>query len=531
MNKVFSTVLNEKYFFLILSLYLLTGLIIFSDYGISWDEVNERFSGFVSLNEIYKKLNLNILQGYPDLSSYIYREYGVLFNLPLAYIEDLAKINDIKDVFLLRHLINFLIFFLGSVYFYFTLRIYYNQTVSIVGFLFLILSPRIFAEAFYNNKDIIFLSFYAISFYYFLKYFITKKNCFIYLFSLFAAMSINVRILGVLIVLIFIFVLFLDGLNSKKIFKKNFIDIIKCFLLVVLFSYLLWPFLWSNPLENLIYTFKSMSSYNWRGLVFFLGEYHQAKNIPWNYTLILFMATTPLLIVIFFFIGAFFSFKDLILNYLYIDNKEYSNLWTNNFQFFNIIALLNIIIILSYIIIFDSTLYGSWRHTYFLYPSIIILSLFGIDILRKYIKFKFIIPFIFFSILSSLYWIVINHPYQYVYYNFLTKNKVKSNFELDYWGVSNKDSLEYLLDNYKKDKLLVYVYSNSPYYYSKKLIDKNKRDKIIFVKKIEDAEFILTNHYYLNQNPTKKDEYLYNNFELINQIIVNNNSINSIFRK
>ena len=49
MNKVFSTVLNEKYFFLILSLYLLTGLIIFSDYGISWDEVNERFSGFVSL--------------------------------------------------------------------------------------------------------------------------------------------------------------------------------------------------------------------------------------------------------------------------------------------------------------------------------------------------------------------------------------------------------------------------------------------------------------------------------------------------
>ena len=202
-----------------------------------------------------------------------------------------------------------------------------------MGFLFLILSPRIFAEAFYNNKDIIFLSFYAISFYYFLKYFITKKNCFIYLFSLFAAMSINVRILGVLIVLIFIFVLFLDGLNSKKIFKKNFIDIIKCFLLVVLFSYLFWPFLWSNPLENLIYTFKSMSSYNWRGLVFFLGEYHQAKYIPWNYTMTLFTVTTPLIIVIFFIVGAFFNFKDLVLNYLNIDKERYSNHWTNNFQF------------------------------------------------------------------------------------------------------------------------------------------------------------------------------------------------------
>ena len=56
--------------------------------------------------------------------------------------------------------------------------------------------------------------------------------------------------------------------------------------------------------------------------------------------------------------------------------------------------------------------------------------------------------------------------------------------------------------------------------YSKNLIDKNKREKIIFVKKIEDAEFILTNHYYLDKNPIKKDKYLYDNFKLINQIII-----------
>ena len=77
---------------------------------------------------------------------------------------------------------------------------------------------------------------------------------------------------------------------------------------------------------------------------------------------------------------------EAILNYLNIDKERYSNLWTNNFQFFNIISLLNIIIILNYIIMFNSTLYGGWRHTYFLYPFIIILSIYGIEILRKYIK-------------------------------------------------------------------------------------------------------------------------------------------------
>ena len=44
-----------KNIFLILSLYLLTGLIIFSIMELA-DEVNERYSGFVSLNEIYKNL-------------------------------------------------------------------------------------------------------------------------------------------------------------------------------------------------------------------------------------------------------------------------------------------------------------------------------------------------------------------------------------------------------------------------------------------------------------------------------------------
>ena len=545
MKKIFFNIKNEKYFFLILVVYFSIGSNIFTDYGISWDEVNERFSGFVSLNEVYKLFNLEPITGptvvlpngdiikpeYPDLSNYIYKEYGVLFNLPLAFLENLLAIKDIKDVFLLRHFVNFLIFFISTIFFYYTLRNFYSKVISVIGFLFLILSPRIFAESFYNNKDIIFLSLYLIAFYFALKFFTQRQNKFLILFSFFVALSINIRVLGLLsIVLLFLF-LFLEGLNSKKLMKKNTLDITKCLFLTSLFTYLMWPFLWGDPLDGLIYTFKSMSSYNWKGLVFFLGDYHEGKNIPWNYTIISFIITTPLLIVFLFFVGISFCAKDLINNFINIDKHKESNLWLNNFQILNILAFLNIVIMLSYIILFNSTLYGGWRHTYFLYPSVIILSLYGIKIFQNYINIKIILFFVIFSILTSLFWIINNHPFQYVYYNSLVKNNIKKNFELDYWGVSNLHTLNYLIDNYNRDKYFVFAYSNSPYHYSKNMIDLEKRNKIKFVDEIKDAEFILSNHYYLNQQPHKKDKYLFDNFEVIYKINVNNISINSIFMK
>ena len=157
--------------------------------------------------------------------------------------------------------------------------------------------------------------------------------------------------------------------------------------------------------------------------------------------------------------------------------------------------------------------------------------MYGIKIFQNYINIKIILFFVIISILTSLFWIINNHPFQYVYYNSLVKNNIKKNFELYYWGVSNLHTLNHLIDNYNRDEYFVFAYSNSPYHYSKNMIDLEKRNKIKFVDEIKDAEFILSNHYYLNQQPYKKDKYLLDNFEVIYEININNISINSIFMK
>ena len=40
-----------------------------------------------------------------------------------------------------------------------------------------------------------------------------------------------------------------------------------------------------------------------------------------------------------------------------------------------------------------------------------------------------------------------DHPHQNVYFNFIPGKNIQTKFELDYWGLSNKQALEYILKN------------------------------------------------------------------------------------
>ena len=102
----------------IFAVFFIIGINIYDDYGIPWDEYNERIGGFVSLNFVREILSLETYSGFPKLEEYIYSNYGVMFNLPMAYIEKTFLIDDIKQIFLIRHLFNFIIFFISSIFFF-----------------------------------------------------------------------------------------------------------------------------------------------------------------------------------------------------------------------------------------------------------------------------------------------------------------------------------------------------------------------------------------------------------------------------
>ena len=134
--------ISQKIIFLLFSTFFLVGLFTFKDYGISVDEEFQRSSGFYWLNYILSftsldelknlvGIKLNQIKGFTLPSPAYNPYYGVVFDLPTALLEVILKIDDPKNYFHFRHLLNFTLFFVGSIFFYrLLLNRFSNYTIS-----------------------------------------------------------------------------------------------------------------------------------------------------------------------------------------------------------------------------------------------------------------------------------------------------------------------------------------------------------------------------------------------------------------
>ena len=234
---------NQKIITIFLfSVFFVIGCFTFKDYGISIDEEFQRASGFYWLNYVlnftpfenfkdYVSELINTPKGYTVPKVETNLPYGVVFDLPMALLESVFKINETKNYYYLRHFFNFFLFFLSSIYFYKLIsNRFENYQISLIGTLFYILSPRIYGNSFYNNKDIIFLSLLVFAVYFCFKFFDKKSFKNILLFTLFAGLCTAARVVGVF--LIFSFILFyLISLSNEKNKLRSLRVLLFCILL------------------------------------------------------------------------------------------------------------------------------------------------------------------------------------------------------------------------------------------------------------------------------------------------------------
>lgn len=526
---------NYHYFFFII--FFTIQIFVFNDYGFSNDEELSRTNGLVSYNYILEKLNISIFEPHKNiqnLNSYVDKDYGVAFELPLVFIEKIFNLKDDQSIYLARHYAVSLSFFIASIYFFLTLNKFFSKEISIIGTLIFIIHPRIFAQSFYNSKDIGFLFYFCICNYYFISFFFKQNLKNIILLSLVISLAIGTRIMAIMIPLLFLFFFIMQNLDKKTYYR--FYLLIPFLFFLMVFTIIFWPYLWDDP-SRFFVALISMSDFRFLGEVFFNGEYFVAKYMPWYYVPVTILITTPIYYIVLFLVGSFFIFKKSIINLLNLKNNS-DNIWKNQLELYLIYSLIIVFVTVGLIIELNSTVYTGWRQLYFIYPSIIFICIYGLNILLSVNNIRpYFYTIFFFSIFINLLWIYRNHPYQYTFYNSLIgKNNIK-NFELDYWGVSNLDTLNALARIKNKDIYKIYIYSVSPYHYSLNMIDSNNKKKFIFVQNIKDADFILTNHYYQekyffsNKHPEYMELYLNKNFNLVYEIKSNNVRINSIYEK
>ena len=178
-------------------------------------------------------------------------------------------------------------------------------------------------------------------------------------------------------------------------------------------------------------------------------------------------------------------------------------------------------------------MYDGWRHLYFIYPSFIYISIKGLNLINlNFFKNKsqrvFTVTSLFLVFIS--YEMFGYHPHQNVYFNFLAGKKIHEKFENDYWGLSNKQALEFLLENVNKNIITVGSAGPISLENSMKILNYEDRQRFI-IKPNNEADFIIDNYRNWFGDYKKKRYKIPNNFEKYKDISKKGRIIISIYKK
>jgi hypothetical protein len=493
---------------LLFVIYFLLAAGIFDDYGISFDEPLSRRRGFINYHYIFE-------ENHAELINYESKYHGPVFDLLLVFLEKGLHLEDIRDIYLMRHLVTFLLFYTGTFFFYLLCKKRFGDgRIALFGSLFLILSPRIFADAFYNPKDIPFLSLFIISIYTLIQYIEKQTWLRASVHALLCGLLIGMRVLGVLVPC-FTFLLvagdLLLGTKTRKNIQQTLFTLLLYGFLVVAFTTLFFPILWEGPIHHFILAFKEMRWYPWGGGMLYLGKYILATDLPWHYILVWILITTPFLYTFHFIVGLFVSLKSFLGSpcHFYCDIRKN----------YDLVYFLWFFVPIFMIILLKSVVYDAWRHLFFVYPAFLMIALKGFVSIFQGIRSTFsgrqtykivggiYMLIILLGVFGPTYFMVRHHPYQHVYFNQLAgKNmaSVKKDFDLDYWGLSYRQAFEYILQHDSREKIRICV-PNFSVEYIAEIFPINERKRLSPAEWLEDADYFVSNY------RAHKEEYPYEN--------------------
>ena len=440
------------------------GLNSFKDYGVYGDEPFHRWIGsiyYLHYKDLITNFNINnehiseIIRLSEDEYFRFWVVYPVFFDLFTELISDIFNVKTTQGIFQTRHLINFLIFFISTIFFYKLINLRFkNFYFSILGVIFLFFSPKIFAESFYNSKDILFMSFSIIKIYFSFKFIKSQNLKNLIFYSISSGLLIQSRIMGLIFPLFTFTIILFEIIESNKEFKKKLTKIIISTILIFIIIILFWPFVWVDFFKHFNFYLQFLSHLAGPYVNLYFGENFLSNNSPWHFKFIWILITIPshiILLSVLGFVLVFFKYFNRILT-LEKNNK----IWFNNLEGLDFLIFLLLFIPLVLMAFYKNNFDG-WRHFYYVYPFIIYLAIIGLEKIKK-INFSFFLVLNFLMIANiffNLNWMIKHHPYQYTYFNLIHKKIIKKNFDLDYMGLSIKNSLEYILENDKRDLIKV----------------------------------------------------------------------------
>lgn len=486
---------------LFLGALLAVGLAAFGDYGIAWDEPVQRQYGSEVYNYVVHRSGALFLDRH--------RYYGPVFEFVFYSLEKVFGLSDTRSVYLTRHLAGFLCFWVAIVFFYLLAkRVFASWKLGLLGSAMLTVSPRIFAHGFYNSKDIPFLAMFVVGALTLLRYLDRKTAARAIVHGVVCAVLVDTRIVGILLPALTVVFVGWDLVRRRARPARGSAGAASLGAFAAAWAgltVLLWPTLWRNPLGNFVHVFEGMRNFPWEATVLYLGKEIWSTALPWHYTLVWIGVSTPVAYLAAFVVGVGVALAVLLRPAalpaaLPAASPAPPPVASRRDLGF---ILLWFSLPLGYSIASRAVLYDEWRHSFFVYPALLLISLAGLAWLWRAIgrlrgkvrrvSLAALVLVVAANLGAAAVFMVRHHPNANVYFNSLVGGPAGAHgrFDMDYWGLAYRQGLEFIVRHDSGEAIQVHA-ATAAARYNADILKPADRRRIAFVDDIAYANYYIT---------------------------------------
>ena len=469
--------------------FLRIGLLVHKDYGMSWDEIPTRHFGIMYVDRLVP--NVAALDSIRNEGGPAYERFGPFFEIVLVHAERLLQPMDIRTLFFRRHFATFLMFFAGVVFFHRFLRRRFGQGTSLLACVCLVASPQLFSHAFYNVKDISFLMMFVASM-------LTLDSLLsrpgwrtMVVHTLTTVILLGTRVIG-------LFAMLLTGAAAlaRRPTQRMVWLLFGYGVMTAALLPLAWPVLQIDFVGVVGDAVRGTTSNPYLGSNLFRGRSISAAHLPWDYVPTWIVITTPVVVTALFLVGSAAALVMVARQPReYFFEEKQRDLLVLGWFFMPVVGCM----------VLRPTLYDGWRHLFFVYPAMVYLAAIGMETIVRYAEthagasrrratHAVLTVGLLLCLAPVVSFMVKNHPLEHLYFNRFAGSDmqgIKQRFELDYWGLSYRKTLEYIVSTDSSPRIRVF-----PLTYPGRLnvimLPPRERSRIDLVFSPDDADYVMT---------------------------------------
>ena len=417
---------------LALALFLVAGLAVLDDYGLTTDETWQR-------SVVPSQIRF-VIGDWDALPIDHNRFYGIAFEAPLLWAEGAFGLTDSRSVYLARHLLTHLAFLSGGLFAYLLAkRLFGAGLLGLFAMALFLLHPRLYAHSFFNSKDIPFLAMFIVAL--FLTHRALRRDKISAFILLGAAVGIliNLRIMGVVLLSgvpalrALDFALAPGWEERKRVLLTSGGFALSCALAV--FASL--PYLWADPFGRAAEWWATLSQHPAAPFEVFRGTLYRTVDFPPEYLPFWFSIASPPFALALGAAGGAAVLAGCARSFGRAPRSagpRFAWLLVGCFALPVLAAPL-----------LDANMQNGWRHLYFLWAPFSLLAAFGLHGLASALRraphgAAAVYGAAGAGLAATAIAMALIHPYEQVSFNFftdrMTPERLREQYRLNYWSAT-----------------------------------------------------------------------------------------------